>query len=761
MIKRVLAVCLLTMALAGCGGDSFVILFPQDNSKFLAEIPEEYRIQFEHPPTSIMLNGVEVVELFTFEETEAWVDGDKLKGLLKQGHNAFAVEPLKFGPRHSFRVDNKGPDVVILELPDSDPQTIRGKLVDPSGARTLTLNGIPVAVDSRGEFLAVVPNADVYTFVTEDDLLQQATHRYAARDMLVEGITKIRIDEKVFDDITPFVQELVEDQDLAPLLEVADADTLFNEKVSVTLPKTEIIPKVCIPVIGCTPAVSIGPFTFNIVELKAKITSLSFDELDISQLDLESGFNLPVGNWEGLALDATISGLDVGLDIKVDVLSIGSAVSELLDFLGLEDELDALDGDFETTLAMPSLRFDADLGLNATNGEVDAQLVAVRAIGLGGANSDFDIDIDLPSEFNDFGFGLPGLVVDAIEAAVEGTRDVIVTVFLETLVPLIANLIIEPLFNQIKIELAASLNNGALITVFTQIETINVINNDSSLLIGLNGRIGTEVTALSNVDLINAEQTSASASNPLLAAALEQLYALDSNGQMSALTSAPTLAPRALGFRYVSNEAPNPDNEGDLGLVISSNIINQAFLALHEAGLLGIELNMLSANGEFIFAQEENANRKITLEPSSPPEFGVRGDQFSIAFLTLNHYKLRFQRRKSNGEWSNGIEFDFSVDLPINIGIDNKEGVQISLLNPDFNTVFHGGPNFAFDAMLPKDRPRLITAILPALLEDLETKLWIFLPDNNNFGFIVEPGDLKGVGNPKRHLSFNTDTDAL
>ena len=63
--------------------------------------------------------------------------------------------------------------------------------------------------------------------------------------------------------------------------------------------------------------------------------------------------------------------------------------------------------------------------------------------------------------------------------------------------------------------------------------------------------------------------------------------------------------------------------------------------------------------------------------------------------------------------------------------------------------------------MLPKDRPRLITAILPALLEDLETKLWIFLPDNNNFGFIVEPGDLKGVGNPKRHLSFNTDTDAL
>lgn len=762
MLKKSFLLLLLTTLLTACGGgDGYQIISPEDNSKFLTTVPTEFRISFIEKPSSIILNGVEVLDYFEFNEAEAWVAGEALQGIFIQGNNNLAVEPLKFGPRHTFFIDNKGPKVVLLEVPDVTPSAVFGKLLDPSGARSLMLNGSPVFVDNKGGFQAVVEPSPVYNFYAEDKLGQVSTTLYAARETVVQDITKVRVNEKVFDDALPFVQELVEEQDLSPLLEIVDADTLFNEKVSVSLPKTTIIPKVCVPVLGCTPEVALGPFTFNIVELSATIQSLSLDELDIADLDINSGFDLIVGNWEGLTLDATVEDLDIGLRINADVLGIGDAIGELLDFLGLDDELDALDGNFPATLAMPKLRFGADLGLSANQGNVDIGLVNVNAIGLGDFNSDFDLNFNVPQAFRDFGFGLAGLVIDTVEAGIKGARDIIVSVFLETLVPLIANLIIEPLINSIQIQIAAALDNGSLISVLTEVDTIDVINNNTSLLLSLNGRLATEATADSAIDLVNSKKIDTTLELSESASLnIDDLYILDMDNIPTVLAAPANLAPAALGFLYTDSPLPNPNNQGDLELAVSSNFINQTILALYQAKLLSAEFTAHHTLQELTFTDPENANAKITLEATSPPEFSLRGDQFSVAFITLNHYTLRYQRRKQNGEWGDGLEIDFSADLPINVGVDDKEGIQISIINPDFNTVINGQV-LSLGVSLPDDRPRLITALLPRLLDDIQAKLNIFAFDQTQVGFTLEPRDIYSVGTPKAHLGLSVDTGPL
>jgi len=762
MIKRIFFVLMLITFLAACTGEEYEIISPSDNSEFLTTIPDEFRVRFIEKPDSIILNGVEVIDFFEFEGLEGWASGESLQGVFIQGGNNFSVEPLKLGPRHTFFIDNKGPKVVLLEVPDVTPKAVFGQLVDPSGAMSLMVNDYPVFVDEKGLFQAVVEPSDIYTFVAEDNLSQISTTHYAARETKVQDIAKVRLDEKVFDDVLPFVQEIIEEQDLGSLLEAADADTLFNEKVGITLPKVTIIPKICLPVVGCTPAVTLGPFSFNIVELSATIQSLNLEELDIANLDLNSGYDFVLGNWEGLTLDAIVHGLDIGLRIKVDVLGIGSAIHELLDFLNLEDELDALDGDFPATLSMPRLRLDADLGLHASQGQVDVELVDVNAVGLGDFDSDFDLNFNVPQAIRNFGFGLAGLVIDTVEAGIEGARDVIVTVFLETLVPLIANLIIDPLINEIRIQVAATLNNGSLISLLTDIETIDVINEDTSLLMALSGRWATEAADESSIDLINSERINTefeSSDSDLLK--IDDLFKLEINTISTSLAPPLNLVPKALGFLFTKVPVPDPNIQGDLELAISTNFINQMMLAFYQAKLLSTEFMVLHTLDQFVFTDAENANTKITLEATSPPEFSVRGGQFSVAFITLNHYKLRYQHLKRNGEWGKGMEIDFSAELPINFGADGEENIQISIINPGFNTIINSSQLFSLDVSLPVDRPRLITALLPRLLDDIQVKMNIFIPDDSQIGFSVDTVDIFGVGKPKAHLGLRANTGPL
>ena len=173
-----------------CTGEDYEILSPANKSEFITNTPEEFRVKFNVKPDSIILNGVEVIQFFEFNEYESWESGPDLKGLFIQGSNHSAVEPLKFGPRYTFFMDNKGPRVFLLEVPDESPMAVFGQLLHSSGSKSLLVNDYPVCVDNKGFFQAVVQPSSLYSFVAEDNLNQVLTTLYAARETIVRMQSK-------------------------------------------------------------------------------------------------------------------------------------------------------------------------------------------------------------------------------------------------------------------------------------------------------------------------------------------------------------------------------------------------------------------------------------------------------------------------------------------------------------------------------------------------------------------------------------------
>lgn len=224
-----------------------------------------------------------------------------------------------------------------------------------------------MALDKRGEFEIFLDKAPLYSFVARDTLGFKSTTHYADRKAIVDDVLKVRMDE-----------------------------------VAVELPEVTITPNICPPKLPglpkppCIPVAKIGPITVDIVELSATIRTLNFDELSISKLGLKSGVDPIHGIWEGLSLDATLDGTDIGLDVVADVLGLGKFASKILEKLGLGR---TLDGRFTANLGIPNMRMAADLELAAKNGRVDVALINVNAIGLGGLNSNFVLDLGIPQAF--------------------------------------------------------------------------------------------------------------------------------------------------------------------------------------------------------------------------------------------------------------------------------------------------------------------------------------------------------------------------
>ncbi|MBL4608323.1 MAG: hypothetical protein JKY01_10925, partial [Pseudomonadales bacterium] len=460
----------------------------------------------------------------------------------------------------------------------------------------------------------------------------------------------------------------------------------------------------------------------------------------------------------------------------------------ILDFLGLGDELDALDGSFTADVGIPNMRMAADLALAAQNGRVEVSLVSVNAIGLGGFNSDFDLDLGIPQAFYDFGFGLGGLAVDTLELAIEGIRYIIVEAFLKTLMPLIANLIIEPLINEIQIQLAANFSNGSLVSLFTEVDTIDVFNSDTSLLLGLNARVAAEDVNLSSINLDLATEISGgftvldgtslnlnldrqgesgdvnvgSVNVDLTTEITGTLYVLDMEDIPSSLALPPLgLAPQVLGFRYSKDPAQVPNNNGDIEVNISTNMVNQALLALHEGGLLGIDLAMLNNFERITFVPLEDANTKISLGPSTPPELLVKGGVHPVIVLVINDYNIHYQRKLKDGSWGKGLNFFFSAELPIQLGEQGEAGLKLGLLSPQLNIQLRDVGPFTVGISTPERRKMLAAGVLPKLLENIEVKLNLFFAGQPPVGFTIEVDSLSAQGTPGGHIGASVNTGPL
>ena len=462
-----------------------------------------------------------------------------------------------------------------------------------------------------------------------------------------------------------------------------------------------------------------------------------------------------------IGLDAELRNTDLGVRINTNVLNFSSDERTLMDFLGISTS--GLSVGFDAGINVNRLRLAADFGLEANDGEVDVSVQSINAIGLGSADSDFNLNFNLPSAIRNFGFGLAGKVADLIESGIEAARDLIVDLLLGKLVPLIANLIIDPLINELQVRLGATVNNGAFLTALVGVQDIDVANGDR-MSISLMGRIGTESTDLEpgEIDL------GVSLGFPEVLRINDNLFP-DLLGIPEQLGPAPGLAPNMLGFRFTPTPVPAAANNQNLSLVVNSNIINQALLAIYEAGVLSPTvpiLDQLSTTGGYFITTLEEANTRIVLAPSTVPELSFRGQDQSIAFLTVDQFELLYEVRNEADQWETASRLQFNMEAPVQLATDDNGGLALALINPDIDITLDLGYWYDYRLQFP---PKLFfgRAIAAIILEQINRGLTLVqLPSSLQLSYSdstlsVMPETITTVGEPRNHFGFSASFDAL
>ncbi|MBL4869218.1 MAG: hypothetical protein JKY67_22885 [Pseudomonadales bacterium] len=409
------------------------------------------------------------------------------------------------------------------------------------------------------------------------------------------------------------------------------------------------------------------------------------------------------------------------------------------------------------------IRLNADLGLSATNGDVDISVEGIHAVGLNDLDSDFQFNINLPSAISDFGFGLGGLVIDAIEAGISAARDLIVDLLLEKLVPLIANAVLDPLINELQIRSGATINNGAFLTVLVGVEELHVLN-DNELIVTLNGRIGTETTDSDIGDI----ELGINLGFPELLGIDDDIFP-NLLGIPENLGPAPGIVHDTLGFKYTPTAVPAPDGENNLSMVVSANVLNQAFLAIYEAGLLSPNINILNElkdNGQYILTDPETANRRILFSPTMAPEISFRGHIQSVAYINVDNFDILFQKLNDADEWENLLDLSITAEIPVQISVDGRGGLQLALINPAVELEFVFKHWAQFTLRLPTGlfaTRRVASLILDQLNYGLGLIRYpqsLFL-EQEETTLSIRPETFKTVGKPRDHFSLSASFEDL
>ena len=160
----------------------FEIVEPVNNEVFLDTLPNELAFTFSNePPNSIMLNGVNVLNYFALSDGSGSADINQLEAFLKQGVNNFAVGPPITGARIEFTVDTLGPRVIIESVSGEEKLEIQGRVEDPSGVQSLSVNGLNANLRDQ-QFDIVVDAHSHYEFIAYDLDNRMSSTVYNARN---------------------------------------------------------------------------------------------------------------------------------------------------------------------------------------------------------------------------------------------------------------------------------------------------------------------------------------------------------------------------------------------------------------------------------------------------------------------------------------------------------------------------------------------------------------------------------------------------
>lgn len=745
-------VVLFSLLLMACG--KYTIILPEQGAEYLNEVPEEFVIQYENQePSKITLNGVDITSYFTMDGTHATAPGSELDGFLLEGDNILAVKS-GAGAQRVFYYDSEGPDVVNRGVQNvaGNQVSIAGTLEDPSadrGPMSLTLNGTPVNVDNAGNFSVTASQSSHYRFVTRDALGHEATIIYGDRSNMVEDMVAFEITESAINDFIPVFQEVIEEVDLGQ----GDPIVLFRENVGI------YVDKKCAPPFGWP---CIGPINFDILETEVALTGGYVRELTFDNIDIKSGYKPLIGNWDGFSFDVVAEDGYVEGRTKVNVLGLSDTILTLLSWFGLEDKLQFLAGIYQ--LGMPIDRFHvaATLAVEAQDGQLNADLISLDDLGMGPWDAG-NLDLEVPSAIQNFGFGLAGAFLDTVFNGLEAVRDLILNIIGEVVAPVVGNIFIDLFLNEVpQIHVGVGFDNGSLFSALIATDDIAIevassgVSGDDRLLVRMNGRIGAEAAD----DNPNTGIGFGQPSENFVDDYFSDHFFPDGGNVPAELGPSPGIAPQALGFRFTETALPGPNSGQELAVNISSNMINQALLGVYESGLTTVSLPLNAEGSSLIITTPDQANAILNLRPTVPTQVVFKGSNNAVAYLRIANFTVSIDERNEQGEWATTFESVISANVPVQFSTEGEGGLNLALLSPSIDLAFGAGAGSLEQIILKQ-------VFMDMLVQQINTALnKIDLPEDiqlkvDEAGIEINPGKISLVGQPKEHLSFESNFNAL
>lgn len=745
-------IALLSLFLIACG--KYTIILPEEGAEFLDGVPEQFVIEYENSePSTITLNGVNITQYFTMDGSQAVASGASIDGYLLEGNNILTVKP-GVGVTRSFYYDSQGPSVVNREVTSvSDTQvTVNGELKDPSadrGAMQLTLNGNPVPVNADGTFEVTTSKASHYNFVARDAIGHESTTIFADRGNMVEDMVAFEVTESAINDFLPVFQEIIEEIDLSQ----GEPLVLFRENVGI------YVSKKCAPIINWP---CIGPINFDIVSVEVAMTGGKVEEITFDNIDLKTGYTPLVGEWDGFSFDVVAENGYVEGQTKINVLGLSDTILTLLSWFGLEDELKFLAGIYQLGLPIDRFHLAATLAIQADDGELDAALVSLDDLGMGAWDAG-DLNLEVPDAIKNFPFGLLEAILDTIFTGLEAVRDVILDVIGKVVAPLVGNIVIDLFLNEVpQIHLGVGFDNGALFSALIATNRIaididdNGVSDNDRLLVTMDGRIGAEASG----DEPNVGLGLGQPSENFVEDYFSDHFFPDGGEIPAELGPSPGIAPEALGFRFTETALPDPVSNAELAVNISSNMVNQALLGIYESGITTLSLPLDVQSQSALITEPGLANTLVNFEPSIPTQVTFRGNNNAVAYLNINNYQVSIDKKSDSGDWQTTFESVISATVPVQFSTDSGDGLQLALLSPSVELSFGDGVG-ALEKLILKQvfldvLMQQINGVLSKiqLPEDLQLKV-------DDAGIEINPGDVSLVGQPKEHLSFDSNFSAL
>jgi hypothetical protein len=225
-------------------------------------------------------------------------------------------------------------------------------------------------------------------------------------------------------------------------------------------------------------------------------------------------------------------------------------------------------------------------------------------------------------------------------------------------------------------------------------------------------------------------------------------------GGIYALSEDEGVAPM-LGSEYDTGAVPDPAlDEGNIGVVLSANLLNQAMSVAYKIGLMRF---WIYDNHLYFGVTPDDTigtinKTRIRLVPTNPAAFRISGNDTMISTLELNAFDVFLDKKTANG-WQPQFQLNMDAALSIELGVDKTNRLTIGLAGtPNVHVNFVD--NFT---ALPLDEAKLtqtINSVLPFIVPALGNAMYaIEVP---SFGKIrIQPERISAVGPNNQHMSVS------